>query len=997
MAVGLAALGTNISWSGQNDETSPSSLFAVDSETHKASVDLQALLEVSSASQIPLQTEVEIPPPTRSSFMASWAAISGATGYRLDVATNDSFSNYVEGYHDLDVGNVTGRVVTGLNPGTTYYYRVRPITATARGSYCEAMAATTVPTTGLTIQATFDTSITINPNAAAIEAMINRAIAIYESLFSDPITIHILFRYGTTAPDGTPLPAGLLSQSNSVLYTIPWSTFINALRADARTPNDAVANASLPGTALSANIGAHSANGRAVGLNTPPAMFANGTVGTGGPYDGIVTLNSSYPFQFTRPTSAGNFDAQRSTEHEMDEVLGFASHADISHLRPQDLFSWSSAGHRNISSSGTRYFSINNGATNIVDFNQDPTRDFGDWLSPACPQQHPYVQDAFSCPGQFLDIAAISPEGVNLDVIGYDLNASGFLIPDTTRRGMVFDFAGQNLYFSTSNGLIKTLRLSAGAFGTTYNLGGSLNGIDISRDNSFLLVAQNNYGPSQGTVQRVNLANGAITNIHYTRAYAQEGGAWDVAIAANGLALVTTQGTVGSSWTPLRQIDLSTNATTVRADAPGSGFDHQLSTDTQIHRSADGTRLFIMEGDDFRGPVFTYSALTNTFGPSFHMNAYLASASGAVNRNGNLMGLRTYGTPASLRVMPDYSFVHSFNGIDAGLAFDAVRDIFYGVNSATDEIVAYSTVTYRELFRVQIGEHVGRYTYEFDTGTLAPSPDGRWLALETYSGIRLFKVPHAPPPPATGVPDDFNNDGHADYLLYNSSTRQTMALLLHNNLFFGSTPGPTLPSGWQVIAAADFNRDGHPDYLLFNPATRQTAIQYLLGLTIVGSNPGPMLPSGWQLVTTGDFNGDGYPDLVLYSPGTRATVVWYMQNNMHVGSSPGPTLPVGWRLAGVADFNGDGKPDYLLYNTSTHATVIWYLTGVTHTSGRLGPAIPAGYDLLGQADFNGDGHPDYLLFNPTSLATVIWYMNNNVHIGGAYGPSLPGGWSLVAP
>ena len=27
--------------------------------------------------------------------------------------------------------------------------------------------------------------------------------------------------------------------------------------------------------------------------NTPPAMFANGTVGNGGPYDGIVTLNSA--------------------------------------------------------------------------------------------------------------------------------------------------------------------------------------------------------------------------------------------------------------------------------------------------------------------------------------------------------------------------------------------------------------------------------------------------------------------------------------------------------------------------------------------------------------------------------------------------------------------------------------------------------------------------------------------------------------------------------
>jgi hypothetical protein len=54
-------------------------------------------------------------------------------------------------------------------------------------------------------------------------------------------------------------------------------------------------------------------------------MFANGTVGQGGPYDGIVTLNSSVPYQFTRPTSAGHLDAQRSTEHEVDEVIGLGS------------------------------------------------------------------------------------------------------------------------------------------------------------------------------------------------------------------------------------------------------------------------------------------------------------------------------------------------------------------------------------------------------------------------------------------------------------------------------------------------------------------------------------------------------------------------------------------------------------------------------------------------------------------------------------------------
>ncbi len=368
--------------------------------------------------------------------MASWGSIGGAIGYRLDVSTSSSFSSYVNGYQDLDVGNVTGLVVTGLSRGITYHYRVRAYDATGTSGYSDVMTATTTATAGLTIHATFDSSITTNPNAAAIEAMINRAIAIYESLFSDPITIQIRFRYSATAPNGTPLPSGTISQSDLAVYTIPWSTYINSLRADAKTTNDNLANASLPGTALSPNIKPSSASGRAVGLNTPPAMSANGTLG--GPYDGIVTLNSAVPYQFTRPPSASNYDAQRSTEHEIDEVIGFGSHASLSNLRPQDLFSWSSPGHRNVSSSGTRYFSINSGSTNLVNFNQDSSGDFGDWLSTACPQAHPYVQNAFICTGQFSDITATSPEGVNLDVIGYDLGG----VPRTTARAAVIDFNG---------------------------------------------------------------------------------------------------------------------------------------------------------------------------------------------------------------------------------------------------------------------------------------------------------------------------------------------------------------------------------------------------------------------------------------------------------------------------------------------------------------------------------------------------------------------------
>jgi hypothetical protein len=285
----------------------------------------------------------------------------------------------------------------------------------------------------------------------------------------------------------------------------PWNLYISELRADATTSNDNQAIASLPGSALSANIVAASANARAVGGNTPPVMFADGTVGPGGPYDGIVTLNSAAPYQFNRPTTSANFDAQSSTEHEMDEVMGLGSRLGHSgnDLHPQDVFSWSSPGVRNLTSSGTRYFSINSGNTNIVNFNQGPNGDFGDWLSTACPQAHPYVQNASRCRGQSSDVTATSPEGINLDVIGYNLvNA---VVTTNAATNVTSSSATLNGTVNP-NGLTTTVHFEYGAttnYGhttansshtgnTTQNVSANITGLSPNTTYHFRLVGTNN-------------------------------------------------------------------------------------------------------------------------------------------------------------------------------------------------------------------------------------------------------------------------------------------------------------------------------------------------------------------------------------------------------------------------------------------------------------------------------------------------------------------------
>jgi hypothetical protein len=98
------------------------------------------LIYLLSAPVVSAATEV-----TLSGFTAHWWALGGATGYRIDLATDSGFTNLVPGHAGRDLGNVTATVITGLESGRHYYYRVRAYDTLGTGGASSAMEVQTLP------------------------------------------------------------------------------------------------------------------------------------------------------------------------------------------------------------------------------------------------------------------------------------------------------------------------------------------------------------------------------------------------------------------------------------------------------------------------------------------------------------------------------------------------------------------------------------------------------------------------------------------------------------------------------------------------------------------------------------------------------------------------------------------------------------------------------------------------------------------------------------
>jgi hypothetical protein len=274
---------------------------------------------------------------------------------------------------------------------------------------------------GLTIDPTFASSITSLPNVAQWESALNYAMEQFETDFTDPITINIIFQ----ANSGT----GIFGQSSANgQFVGGYSTLKSLLASDAKSANDAIAVANLPAT--------DPTNGADFLLITAQAKALGVLAANNAANDGTVTIGSGYNWTFdpNNRAVAGEYDFIGLAEHEISEVMGRYGTANFGgNFGLLDLFGYAfgaggtGTGTLDLAANqANNYFCIDGGKTALKLYNDHANgEDDKDWGSGSND-----AFNAFSSSGVENNMSALDIE--EMDVIGYDV-----AVPEPASVGML--------------------------------------------------------------------------------------------------------------------------------------------------------------------------------------------------------------------------------------------------------------------------------------------------------------------------------------------------------------------------------------------------------------------------------------------------------------------------------------------------------------------------------------------------------------------------------
>jgi hypothetical protein len=257
---------------------------------------------------------------------------------------------------------------------------------------------------------------------------------------------------------------------------------------------------------------------------------------------------------------------------------------------------------------------------------------------------------------------------------------------------------------------------------------------------------------------------------------------------------------------------------------------------------------------------------------------------------------------------------------------------------------------------------------------------------------------------------DFYGDGYASVLFLNKASQKLVLwpdpfLTYAVPLTCRDFPFYSLKqSDGEVAGVGDFNGDGYADILLWNSSSQAGKILLMDGAQVLKQIPvQPATGSDWNVAGVADFNHSGYSDILLrdtngnleilyFGPSGYSTSADFMPADLHYSStayydsqwpSTSGHFDSSWTVVGVRDFDYTLYPEILWYNPSTGEVGLTSFLGLERAFpnlklsqiGQVFSRIPSGTELQAVGDFNGDSSADLFLRIPSTGESSIWYMD----------------------
>ena len=268
--------------------------------------------------------------------------------------------------------------------------------------------------TGVDFHVTYDSSVGNAP--AGFASVVQQVADFFASSFQDstPITINIDVGYGEV--DGMRMGRGAIGESVTNLQDVSYSDLTSAY---------STSGLSLGSSVPTGNLYVSYAEAKALNITITNPQTVDG-------YVGFSSQSGIFDYNNADGVSSNQYDFYGAVAHEFSEVMGriLLVGSNINNApsyMAYDFFHFSSPGVQDFSGNGG-YFSIDQGATNLADFNNPSNPltaggDAGDWANTGTSNSGGSIYDAFNAFGTTGEVTPVShTDLLALNAVGFDLH-----------------------------------------------------------------------------------------------------------------------------------------------------------------------------------------------------------------------------------------------------------------------------------------------------------------------------------------------------------------------------------------------------------------------------------------------------------------------------------------------------------------------------------------------------------------------------------------------